>query len=96
MTQAATIFPQAVAALQSGNLPRARELCEALLREGHAVWAFDNLHPFYPVAAKERNLAEVRTTGGAFTFVLGELTEPTALRNLFQISTCHERFVAKA
>ncbi len=58
-------------------------VCEALLREGHAVWAFDNLHPFYPVAVKERNLAATRSLGGAFTFVLGDLAEPTALRNLF-------------
>ena len=58
-------------------------VCEALLREGHAVWAFDNLHPFYPVAAKERNLAEIRAGGGQFTFVLGDLVERTALRNLF-------------
>src|SRR5262245_9387808 len=58
-------------------------VCEALLREGHAVWAFDNLHPFYPVAMKERNLAEIRSSGGAFKFVLGDLAEPVALRNLF-------------
>jgi UDP-glucuronate 4-epimerase len=58
-------------------------VCEELLRAGHAVWAFDNLHPFYPTAAKERNLAEIRAAGGKFEFVLGELAEPTALRNLF-------------
>ena len=59
-------------------------VCEELLRQGHAVWAFDNLHPFYPTAAKERNLAEIKAAGGDFTFVLGELAEPTALRNLFR------------
>ena len=59
-------------------------VCEELLRQGHAVWAFDNLHPFYPSAAKERNLAEIKAAGGNFTFVLGELAEPTALRNLFR------------
>ncbi len=59
-------------------------VCEELLRQGHAVWAFDNLHPFYPTAAKERNLAEIKAAGGNFTFVLGELGEPTALRNLFR------------
>ncbi|MBI3881109.1 MAG: SDR family NAD(P)-dependent oxidoreductase [Verrucomicrobia bacterium] len=58
-------------------------VCEALLREGHGVWAFDSLHPFYPTAAKERNLAEIRAAGGNFNFVLGDLAEPTALRNLF-------------
>jgi UDP-glucuronate 4-epimerase len=58
-------------------------VCEALLREGHGVWAFDNLHPFYPVPMKERNLAEIRALGGKFEFVLGDLAEPTALRNLF-------------
>ena len=59
-------------------------VCEELLCQGHAVWAFDNLHPFYPSAAKERNLAEIKAAGGDFTFVLGELAEPTALRNLFR------------
>ncbi len=59
-------------------------VCEELLGKGHSVWAFDNLHPFYPTAAKERNIAEIKARGGDFTFVLGELAEPTALRNLFR------------
>lgn len=59
-------------------------VCEELLGQGHSVWAFDNLHPFYPRAAKERNIAEIQARGGDFTFVLGELAEPTALRNLFR------------
>lgn len=59
-------------------------VCEALLLGGHEVWAFDNLHPFYPALIKERNLAEIREKGGKFEFILGDLAEPTALRNLFQ------------
>ncbi|MEQ1839152.1 MAG: SDR family NAD(P)-dependent oxidoreductase [Verrucomicrobiales bacterium] len=59
-------------------------VCEALLLEGHSVWAFDSLHPFYPALIKERNLAAIRAQGGRFEFVLGDLAEPTALRNLFQ------------
>lgn len=59
-------------------------VCEALLHGGHEVWAFDSLHPYYPALIKERNLAEIREKGGRFQFVLGDLAEPTALRNLFQ------------
>ena len=58
-------------------------VCEALLREGHAVWSFDNLHAFYPEAVKRRNLDEITALGGQFTFVFGDLAEPAGLRNLF-------------
>ena len=59
-------------------------VCERLLNAGHAVWALDDLNTFYNPAIKERNLAELRTLGKAFTFVAGDLTERGALDVLFE------------
>lgn len=57
-------------------------LCERLLAAGHAVWAFDNLDPFYDPELKRRNLREIARAGGAFTFVQGDITEPEPLGSL--------------
>jgi len=35
-------------------------VCERLLRDGHAVWAFDDLNDFYDPQFKHRNLREVQ------------------------------------
>jgi UDP-glucuronate 4-epimerase len=59
-------------------------VCERLLNAGHAVWAFDDLNTFYNPAIKERNLAELRALGKAFTFVPGDITERGALEVLFE------------
>ncbi len=59
-------------------------VCERLLNAGHAVWALDDLNTFYNPAIKERNLAELRALGKAFTFVAGDLTERGALDVLFE------------
>ncbi len=58
-------------------------LCERLLRAGHGVWAFDDLNPFYDVALKEQNLRDLQATGGSFTFVRGDITDPGAVAALF-------------
>ncbi len=58
-------------------------LCERLLRAGHGVWAFDDLNPFYDVALKEQNLRDLQATGGSFTFVRGDITDPEAVAALF-------------
>ena len=58
-------------------------VCERLLRDGHAVWAFDDLNPFYEVALKERNLHELRAAGGRFEFVRGDITERAAVDAVF-------------
>ena len=58
-------------------------LCERLLGEGHAVWAFDDLNNFYAPAIKRANLEEVRAAGKAFSFVGGDLTDRRALEELF-------------
>lgn len=58
-------------------------VCERLLQAGHAVWALDDLNPFYPVALKERNLSELRALGRRFEFVRGDITEREAVEALF-------------
>lgn len=52
-------------------------VCERLLSQGHAVWAFDELNDFYAPAIKERNVAELKSRGGQFTLVQGDLTNRT-------------------
>ena len=44
-------------------------VCERLLRDGHAVWALDDLNSFYSPAIKEKNLKEISALGKPFTFV---------------------------
>jgi UDP-glucuronate 4-epimerase len=54
-------------------------VCERLLQAGHSVWAFDDLNAFYDPALKRRNLKEIERTGGAFTFIHGDLTDRAAV-----------------
>lgn len=58
-------------------------VCERLLQTGHAVWAFDDLSNFYDPALKRRNLREIRSLGGKFEFVHGNITDRAALDELF-------------
>ena len=58
-------------------------LCERLLRSGHAVWAFDELNDFYDPKFKRRNLAEIQALGRPFQFVQGTITDRAALDQLF-------------
>jgi UDP-glucuronate 4-epimerase len=58
-------------------------VCERLLELGHAVWAFDDLNPFYEPAIKQRNLEAIGAHAGEFTFVRGDLTERRAVDALF-------------
>jgi len=58
-------------------------LCERLLREGHAVWAYDDLNPFYDPELKRANLREIAATGGQFEFVQGDICDRAALDALF-------------
>jgi UDP-glucuronate 4-epimerase len=58
-------------------------LCERLLKAGHAVWAYDDLNPFYDVAIKRRNLAEIEKAGSGFTFVEGDITDAAKVEKLF-------------
>src|SRR5882724_1767267 len=59
-------------------------VCERLLQAGHAVWALDDLNPFYSPAIKQRNLDEIKSLGHPFTFLRGDLTDITIVRDLFQ------------
>ena len=58
-------------------------VCERLLQCGHRVCALDDLNGFYDPLIKERNLAEVRSAGGAFEFVRGDLTDRAAVDACF-------------
>src|SRR5213592_3131167 len=57
-------------------------VCERLLRDGHAVWAFDDLNDFYSPDIKRRNLQEVEMARGPFAFVKGDLTDRAAVEHL--------------
>lgn len=54
-------------------------VCERLLENGHAVWAFDDLNPFYSPALKQRNLGELQALSRPFTFVKGDISDRAAL-----------------
>lgn len=54
-------------------------VCERLLREGQAVWAFDDLNPFYAPALKQANLRQLQALGGSFEFIQGDLADRAAV-----------------
>jgi UDP-glucuronate 4-epimerase len=58
-------------------------VCERLLRDGHRVWAFDDLNDFYDPEFKRANLREIQALAKPFEFVHGDLTHPAALAELF-------------
>jgi UDP-glucuronate 4-epimerase len=57
-------------------------LCERLLRSGHAVWAFDDLNDFYDPRFKQRNLKSIEGLGKKFEFVHGDVADRSALDGL--------------
>src|SRR5436190_827968 len=58
-------------------------VCEHLLQAGHSVWAFDDLNPFYDPQIKQRNLRQIQSLAGPFEFIHGDLTDCTAVNELF-------------
>lgn len=58
-------------------------VCERLLRDGHHVWAFDDLNPFYDPQFKRRNLREIQSLAKPFEFVHGDITNRAALDEIF-------------
>lgn len=58
-------------------------VCERLLAEGHAVWAFDDLNDFYDPQIKQGNLRDIQALAKPFTFVHGDLTDRGVLAELF-------------
>lgn len=57
-------------------------LCERLLQAGHAVWALDDLNPFYDVAIKQDNLRHLQGLPQPFTFYRGDITDAACLPQL--------------
>ena len=58
-------------------------VCERLLAEGQAVWAFDDLNPFYEPQIKQANLRALQALARPFEFVHGDLCDRAALDELF-------------
>jgi UDP-glucuronate 4-epimerase len=58
-------------------------VCDRLLKEGHTVWAFDDLNDFYEPEIKRNNLRDLQSLAKPFSFVHGDLTEPGSLSELF-------------
>ena len=58
-------------------------VCERLLRDGHSVWAFDDLNDFYEPRFKQRNLREVQVLAKPFEFVHGDITDRATLDEIF-------------
>ena len=57
-------------------------VCERLLRNSQAVWAFDDLNNFYDPKIKEANIRDLGSLAKAFTFVHGDLTDRARLDQL--------------
>jgi UDP-glucuronate 4-epimerase len=58
-------------------------VCERLLRDGHAVWAFDDLNASYDPKLKRSNLRDIQTLAMPFEFVQGDFTDRAALDEVF-------------
>ena len=59
-------------------------LCERLLASGHAVWALDDLNDFYNPDFKRRNLKEIESLGKPFCFAQVDVTNRTAVDEVFR------------
>lgn len=58
-------------------------VCERLLREGHAMWMFDDLNPFYDPALKRGTIRSLQALALPFEFIQGDLTDVAAVNELF-------------
>jgi UDP-glucuronate 4-epimerase len=58
-------------------------VCERLLRDGHAVWAFDDLNDFYDPQVKRKNIREIQSLAKPFEFIASHLSDVKALADLF-------------
>ena len=58
-------------------------VCEQLLRDGHSVWAFDDLNDFYDPHLKRANLREIQSLALPFEFIYCDLTDTSAVSELF-------------
>jgi UDP-glucuronate 4-epimerase len=57
-------------------------VCEQLLLSGQAVWAFDDLNPFYDPQLKRGNIRDLQALAKPFEFVQGDLTDRPAVDEL--------------
>jgi UDP-glucuronate 4-epimerase len=57
-------------------------VCERLLLSGQAVWAFDDLNPFYDPGLKRRNISVLQSLAKPFEFVRGDLTDRAGVDEL--------------
>ena len=58
-------------------------VCERLLKNGHSVWAFDELNSFYDPQIKRRNIRDIQSLAKPFEFVQGDITDRAALDDIF-------------
>jgi UDP-glucuronate 4-epimerase len=58
-------------------------VCERLLRDGHGVWVFDDLNPFYDPQFKCANLRDIQSLAKPFEFFHGDITDAAALDEIF-------------
>jgi UDP-glucuronate 4-epimerase len=58
-------------------------VCERLLRDGHSVWAFDDLNASYDPQLKRRNLRDIQSLAKPFEFVHGDFADRAALDEIF-------------
>ncbi len=58
-------------------------VCEQLLKNGHSVWSFDDLNPFYAPELKRRNLRDIQSLAKPFEFIHGDLTDRAAVEEIF-------------
>ena len=58
-------------------------VCERLLHDGHAVWAFDELNDFYAPQLKRANLRDIQALAKPFEFFHGDLCDVGAVNEIF-------------
>ena len=58
-------------------------VCERLLQDGQAVWAFDDLNDFYDPSIKRHNLRVLQSLAKPFEFIHGDVTDCAALEEVF-------------
>ena len=57
-------------------------VCGRLLRDGHAVWALDDLNSFYDPKIKQAGIRDLQALARPFTFVQGDITDRPCLDEL--------------
>jgi len=57
-------------------------VCQRLLKDGHAVWTFDDLNDFYEPRIKRGNIRDLQALAKSFTFVPGDLADGASLDEL--------------